>query len=157
ADEAETLQRPMVLLTVYSEAMQKVAFAHPLCMPGSDATTLATDGPLADKMFHGAYTWASWFWRALVREWRLLSAEEAIHRLTGMPAKTLGLPDRGGIRLGARADVAVFSPEKFGERGTMFEPNQLAQGMHHVLVNGVATLVDGALTGARAGQVLRKH
>jgi N-acyl-D-amino-acid deacylase len=157
ADEAETLQRPMVLLTVYSEEMQKVAFVHPLCMPGSDATTLATDGPLADKMFHGAYTWASWFWRALVREWRLLKPEDAIHRLTGMPAKILGLSDRGAIRVGARADVAVFSPDKFGERGTMFEPNQLAHGMHHVLVNGVPTLIDGALTGARAGQVLRKH
>ena len=99
----------MVLLTVYDEAMQKVAFAHPLCMPGSDATTLATDGPLADKMFHGAYTWAAWFWRALVREWKLLKPEEAVHRLTGMPAKILGLSDRGAIRVGARADIAVFS------------------------------------------------
>jgi N-acyl-D-amino-acid deacylase len=157
ADEAETLQRPMVLLTVYKEAMQKVAFAHPLCMPGSDATTLATDGPLADKMFHGAYTWAGWFWRALVREWRLLKPEEAVHRLTGMPAKILGLSDRGAIRVGARADIAVFSAEEFGERGTMFEPNQLARGMHHVVVNGVTTLSEGALTGARAGQVLRKR
>jgi N-acyl-D-aspartate/D-glutamate deacylase len=157
SDEAETLQRPMVLLTVYDEAMQKVAFAHPLCMPGSDATTLATDGPLADKMFHGAYTWAAWFWRALVREWRLLKPEEAVHRLTGMPAKILGLSDRGAIRVGALADIAVFSEDKFGERGTMFEPNQLAHGMHHVVVNGVATLSNGVLTGARAGQVLRKR
>jgi N-acyl-D-aspartate/D-glutamate deacylase len=108
-------------------------------------------------MFHGAYTWAAWFWRALVREWRLLKPEEAVHRLTGMPAKILGLSDRGAIRVGARADIAVFSEEKFGERGTMFEPNQLAHGMHHVVVNGVATLSNGALTGARAGQVLRKR
>ena len=157
ADEAETLQRPMVLLTVYDEAMQKVAFAHPLCMPGSDATTLATDGPLSGKMFHGAYTWAAWFWRALVREWRLLTPEEAVYRLTGMPARILGLSDRGAIRVGARADIAVFSEAEFGERGTMFEPNQLARGMHHVVVNGVTTLSDGALTGARAGQVLRKR
>ncbi len=157
ADEAETLQRPMVLLTVYDEEMQKVAFAHSLCVPGSDATTLATDGPLADKMFHGAYTWASWFWRSLVRDWRLLKPEEAVHRLTGMPAKILGLSDRGTIRLGACADIAVFSAEEFGERGTTFEPNQLAHGMHHVVVNGVATLSGGALTGARAGQVLRKR
>ena len=57
---------------------------------------------------------------------------------------------------GIRADVAVFSEEEFGERGTTFEPNQLAHGMHHVVVNGVATLSAGALTGARAGQVLRR-
>ena len=157
ADEAEMLQRPMVLLTVYDEEMQKVAFAHSLCVPGSDATTLATDGPLADKMFHGAYTWAGWFWRSLVRDWRLLKPEEAVHRLTGMPAKILGLSDRGAIRLGACADIAVFSAEEFGERGTTFEPNQLAHGMQHVVVNGVATWSGGALTGARAGQVLRKR
>ena len=94
-------------------------------------------------MFHGAYTWAAWFWRALVREWRLLKPEEAVHRLTGMPAKILGLSDRGAIRVGARADIAVFSENEFGERGTMFEPNQLAHGMHHVVVNGVATLSNG--------------
>ena len=76
----------MVLLTVYDEATQKLAFAHPLCMPGSDATTLAPDGPLAGKIFHGAYTWAAWFWRAMVREWKLLKPEEAVHRLTGLPA-----------------------------------------------------------------------
>ena len=108
-------------------------------------------------MFHGAYTWAGWFWRALVREWRLLTPQEAVHRLTGMPAGILGLSDRGAIRVGARADIAVFSAQDFGERGTTFEPNQLARGMHHVIVNGVATLSDGALTGARAGQVLRKR
>jgi N-acyl-D-aspartate/D-glutamate deacylase len=157
ADEAETLQRPMVLLTVYDEAMQKVAFTHPLCMPGSDATTMAPDGPLAGKMFHGAYTWAAWFWRAMVRDWRLLKPEEAVHRLTGMPAKILGLSDRGAIRVGARADIAVFSAEEFAEAGTTFEPSQLAHGMHHVIVNGVVTLSGGALTGARAGQVIRKR
>ena len=59
--------------------------------------------------------------------------------------------------VGARADIAVFSADEFGERGTMFEPSQLARGMRHVVVNGVTTLSDGALTGARAGQVLRKR
>ena len=106
-----------------------MAFAHPLCMPGSDATTLAPDGPLAGTVFHGAYTWAAWFWRSLVRERRLLTPEEAVHRLTGMPAELLGLTDRGVLRAGARADIAVFDGERFGERGTTFEPNQLATGM----------------------------
>jgi N-acyl-D-amino-acid deacylase len=74
-----------------------------------------------------------------------------------MPAKILGLSDRGAIRIGARADVVVFAADEFGERGTTFEPNQLARGMRHVVVNGVAVLSDGALTGARPGQVLRKR
>ena len=81
-----------------------------------------------------------------------------MHRLTGMPAKILGLSDRGAIRVGARADIAVFSADEFGERGTTFEPNQLAHGMHHVIVNGVVTLVrrrpDGRARRAGAAQTL---
>ena len=57
---------------------------------------------------------------------------------------------------GARADVVVFDPHGFEERGTTFEPNLLAAGMRHVLVNGVPALRDAQLTGARAGEVLRR-
>jgi N-acyl-D-amino-acid deacylase len=154
-DEAETPQRPMVILHAYSESSQKLAFTHPCCMPGSDATTLAPDGPLAGSVFHGAYTWASWFWRALVREWKLLKPEQAVNRLTGLPASILGLTDRGLIQVGACGDIAIFDAGQFGERGTTFEPNQLAHGMRHVLVNGVLTLHNGERTGRRAGSVLR--
>jgi N-acyl-D-amino-acid deacylase len=156
-DEVETLQRPMVILHAYTEASQKLAFTHPLCMPGSDATTLAPDGPLAGSVFHGSYTWASWFWRALVREWKLLAPEQAVNRLTGLPASILGLQDRGTIRVGAYADLSVFDPNEFGERGTTFEPNQLAQGMKHVLVNGVPAMRDGQRTAERNGRVVRRQ
>ena len=70
-------------------------------MPGSDATTLAPDGALEGKTFHGAYTWAAWFWRAMVRDWKLMTPEAAVHKLTGLPASILGLSDRGAIRVGA--------------------------------------------------------
>ena len=56
----------MVIINAYTEEEQREAFAHPCCVPGSDATTLAPDGPLAESFFHGAYTWASWFWRFMV-------------------------------------------------------------------------------------------
>ena len=151
------LHQPMVILLVMSEATQKLAFGHSLCMPGSDATTLAPDGPLAGKVFHGAYTWAAWFWRATVREWRLLTPAEAVHKLTGLPAAILGLSDRGMLRVGAHADVAVFDADEFGERGTTFEPNQLAHGMRHVIVNGVHTLADGAHTNMRAGAIIKRQ
>jgi N-acyl-D-amino-acid deacylase len=157
ADAGEALHRPMVILNVMSEATQKLAFGHPLCMPGSDATTLAPDGPLATRVFHGAYTWASWFWRATVREWKLLKPEEAVNRLSGRPAAILGLADRGTIASGAHADIAIFDPQEFGERGTTFEPNQLARGMHHVIVNGALTLGHGAPTGTRAGAIIKRH
>ncbi len=152
----DELHKLIVIIHAYSEEQQREAFAHPLCVPGSDATTLAPDGALAGSFFHGAYTWASWFWRFMVRDERLLAPEDAVFRLTGQPAERIGLSDRGVLREGARADVAVFDPEAFGERGTVYEPNLLATGMRHVLVNGVPTLRDGELTGERAGQVLRR-
>jgi len=154
---ADDTRRLMVILHAYDEQQQREIFTHPLCMPGSDATTLTPDGPLADSFFHGAYTWASWFYRFMVRETSLLTPAEAVHRLSGLPAETLGLRDRGVLRPGARADVAVFDGARFEDTGTTFEPNQLAEGMAHVLVNGVVTLRDGDLTGDRAGEVLRRR
>jgi N-acyl-D-aspartate/D-glutamate deacylase len=152
----EEPHRLMVIINAYSEQEQREAFAHPCCVPGSDATTLAPDGPLAASTFHGAYTWASWFWRFMVREERLLSPAAAVHKLTAQPAARLGFSDRGLLRPGMRADVAVFDADRFAERGTTFEPNRLADGMVHVLVNGVPTLRDGRLTGERGGMVLRR-
>ena len=154
--DVEELHRLMVIIHAYSEEQQREAFAHPLCVPGSDATTLAPDGSLAHSFFHGAYTWASWFWRFMVRDEGLLTPADAVHRLTGQPAERIGLSDRGVLREGARADVVIFDAERFSERGTVFEPNLLAEGMQHVVVNGVPTLRDGRLTGERGGMVLRR-
>ncbi len=125
-------------------------------MIGSDATALAPDGPLAREVFYGAYTWASWFWRRMVRETRTFTAQEAIRRLAGLPADTFGIHGRGYLRLGYKADLIAFDPERFGETGNVSEPNRLAVGMSQVLVNGVPTLRDGLLTGARGGEVLRR-
>ena len=145
----------MVIAYAYRAEDIRAAFEHPLCMIGSDATALATDGILAGKSFHGAYTWAGWFWRHFVRDTAMLRPEEAVRRLTSLPAGRLRLSDRGVLRRGAYADLAIFDPRKFGERGTTFEPNQPAAGMMHVLVNGTVALRDGQLTGARGGQVIR--
>jgi N-acyl-D-aspartate/D-glutamate deacylase len=145
----------MVILLCYSPEQQAAFFSHPDCIPASDATTLAPDGPLARSMFHGAYTWAAWFYRFMVREKRLLSPEEAVHRMSGLPASVLGLKRRGRLKVGMAADVAVFDPAGFSERGTVFEPNALATGMRDLFVNGIATLREGSATGERAGRVVR--
>jgi N-acyl-D-amino-acid deacylase len=154
-DEIDDLHGPMILGYAYDEADMRMVFDHSGCMVGSDATALAPEGPLREMFFHGAYTWAAWFFRHFVHEKKQMSLEEAIRRLTGLPAKRLGLADRGVLREGAFADITIFDPALFAERGTTFEPNQLAAGMRHVIVNGNVTLRDGKLTGARAGQVLR--
>lgn len=107
-------------------------------------------------MFHGAYTWATWFLRHFVRERKFLTLEEGIRRLTSLPAHTFGIKDRGVVRKGAWADLSIFDPLNVSDRGTVFEPNQIAEGMVHVLVNGVLTLKNGLLTGQRNGQVIRR-
>ena len=146
----------MVLILAYTPDQQAPIFAHPLCMPGSDATTLAPDGPLANSVFHGAYSWASWYFHFMVHERKLLSPAQAVHRMTLLPALTLGLKDRGCIATGNWADLAIFDADKFQATATTFDANRLATGMHHVLVNGVATLRQGARTGQHGGKVLRR-
>ena len=146
-----------IVESMYSDQQQQDVFSHPLCMPGSDAIDLATDGPLGNSTFPGAYTWASWFYRFMVREKGALTREQAVHKLTGLPARVLGLNDRGVLKPGAWADIAVFDPERFAEQGTLGDPNQLAQGMRHVLVNGKLALKDGELTGERTGKIIRRE
>jgi len=147
----------MTIIHCYSKDEQMQTFVHPLCVPGSDATDLAPDGPLANSTFHGAYTWASWYYRFMVQEMDALSPQETIYRLTGLPAKIMNLPDRGILKVGNPADIVIFDPRTFTECGTTFEPNLLATGVKHVFVNGVPTLYNGALTGNRGGEVLRRQ
>jgi N-acyl-D-aspartate/D-glutamate deacylase len=155
AADAADLLHPMVILKTYTEEQLRTTYLAETCLIGSDATALAPDGPLAGEVFYGAYTWAAWFWRRMVRETGSFTRAAAIHRLAGMPADVFALPERGRIATGLKADVVVFDPDRFGELGTVEQPNRLATGMRHVFVNGVHTLAEGAQTGARGGEVLR--
>jgi N-acyl-D-amino-acid deacylase len=150
---------PNVLWTglVMTEDDLEETYVSPTCMPESDATALATDGPLTEQSFLGAYTWATYYLRRFVRERRALTIEEGIHRMTELPARRLGLSDRGVLREGAWADLVVLDPVRVAERGTLAAPNQYAVGIEQVLVNGEPALQDGAMTGTRAGRVLRKQ
>ncbi len=154
--EIDTLHEVLIIELIYDEADLRLPFEHPSCMVGSDATALATDGPLAGRCFHGAYTWASWFLNHFVKETKTFALEEAVRRLTSLPAKTFGIRDRGVLQRGAWADIAIFDLSRFRERGTVFEPNQIADGMMHVLVNGSLALKNGAMTGQRPGRVIRR-
>lgn len=92
--------------------------------------------------------------REAVMERRLLTLEQAIHAGTGLTASVHGLSDRGMIREGARADVVVFDPAKIRDVATFDHPHAYAEGMVHVLVNGVFAVRDGKFTDARPGQIL---
>ncbi|HKG26871.1 MAG TPA: amidohydrolase family protein, partial [Thermomicrobiales bacterium] len=154
--EADDPHAPMVVCLSYEEDELLHTYRHDLCTIGSDATALATDGPLAGSTFLGAYTWAAWFFRRFVRERRAFTVEAAVQKLAAAPAARFGLADRGRLAEGLRADVIVFDPATFAERGTLESPNRLAVGMDHVIVNGVLTLHNGQPTGDHGGEVLRR-
>jgi N-acyl-D-aspartate/D-glutamate deacylase len=89
-----------------------------------------------------------------VREEKVLTLENAVRKMTSLPAQILGLRDRGQIREGFAADVVVFDPAQVGETNSFEQPKSYAAGVSHVLVNGVAVIDGGRHTGARPGKVL---
>jgi N-acyl-D-amino-acid deacylase len=90
-----------------------------------------------------------------VREQKVLTLEEAVRKMTSMPAQRVGIQDRGLLRVGMKADVVVFDPARIVDRATFDRPHQYADGVSHVIVNGVLVLDEGKMTGARPGRVLR--
>jgi dihydroorotase/N-acyl-D-amino-acid deacylase len=90
-----------------------------------------------------------------VREKGLLSLEEAIRKMTSLPAARLGLSDRGLVRPGMKADLAVLDPATVRDRATFEKPHQYAEGVSLVVVNGEVVLEGERMTGARPGRVLR--
>ena len=92
--------------------------------------------------------------RKYVREDHLLTLPEAIRKFTSLPASRLHLTDRGTLKVGMWADIAVFDPDKIRDLATYDNPNQLAEGMQFVFVNGIAVIRDGKMTQALPGKVL---
>ena len=91
-----------------------------------------------------------------VRERHVLTLEDAIHKMTGLPAATLKLADRGALRAGARADLAVFDANTVVDLATFEKPHQYPAGIPYVIVNGLLAVDAGRFTGARAGRVIRR-
>jgi N-acyl-D-amino-acid deacylase len=90
-----------------------------------------------------------------VRDGHVIPLEEAIRKLTSLPADTLRVKDRGRLQPGLFADVVVFDPATIADRATYEAPHQYAIGMRHVFVNGAQVLRDGEHTGATPGRVVR--
>lgn len=120
-------------------------------------TVVGSDGLPCDPRPHPRL-WGS-FPRVLahyVRDRGLLTLPVAIRKMTGLTADRLGLTDRGYIRPGLAADLVLFDPERIADRASYDDPQQPADGVLRVWVNGVATLADGTVTGARGGRMLRR-
>jgi len=85
----------------------------------------------------------------------IISLEDAIRKMTSLPAQTLGIRDRGLLKPGMQADITIFDPDKVIDKGTYQDPIQFPEGIEYVIVNGTVTVKNGVYTGRRAGKVLR--
>ena len=90
-----------------------------------------------------------------VREEKRTTLQDAVRRLSSFPATNLGIQDRGFVKAGMKADLAIFDPATIGDKATFDQPQQFAVGMRHVFVNGQAVLINGDMTGARPGRAVR--
>ena len=140
--------------------LQKI-LERPWVVPGSDASLRAPWGPLgADHPHPRAYGTMPRFFRLLTGRVeghaRICSREEAVRRMTSVPAARFGIRDRGVVRAGAYADLAIWREEEFIGNATYMSPHSFASGMETVLVNGVVAYRSGAFTQNRAGDFLER-
>jgi len=123
-------------------------------------TMVASDGRLvAPGMGHPHPRWYGTFPRVLgryVREKEVLSLPEAIHKMSALPAATMGLTDRGLLREGMKADLVIFNPETVADKATFEKPHQYPEGIPYVIINGQVSHDNGEFQHLKAGQVLRK-
>lgn len=132
--------------------------SHPLFSLGVDTFTSTVEGPLADVTRHPlSYAGHVRYLTHHVGEQGTLTLEEAIRKMTSMPAEHFALSDRGRLAPGKAADVVVFDPDRLAEVATLDSPVAYARGVEHVLVNGVAVVDDGEHTGARPGRHLARR
>ena len=123
---------------------------------GSDEASLAPEGVFLRSSPHPrAYGNVARLLAHYVREKKVISLGEAIRRLSSLPAKTLGLSDRGSLAPGYAADIVVFDAAAVQDRATYENPHEYSVGVRHVFVNGVQVLANGEHTKAKPGRVVR--
>ncbi|MEO5895179.1 MAG: D-aminoacylase [Vicinamibacterales bacterium] len=122
---------------------------------GSDASSMSPELPFTKSSAHPrAYGNFARLLGKYVREEKVIPLEEAVRKLSGLPATNLELESRGFLREGMFADVVVFDPATIADRATFEAPHQFAVGMQHVFVNGKHVLKNGEHTGAKPGRAL---
>jgi N-acyl-D-amino-acid deacylase len=152
ADNAQT----GALYFMASEADLTYGLKQPWTSIGLDAGEASLDGPLYEAHAHPR-EWGSMprFLGHYVRDEHLLPLDQAIRKITSMPATREHLTDRGQIRVGAYADVTVFNADTIIDRATYAEPAKLSEGVSYVFVNGKLEYDNGKLTGETAGRPMR--
>jgi N-acyl-D-amino-acid deacylase len=123
---------------------------------GSDADSQAPEGVFMKSSSHPrAYGNFARVLGHYVRDEHATTLQDAVRRLSSLPATNLGIRQRGWLKPGYYADVVVFDPAKVQDHATFEKPKQLATGVENVFINGIQVLQDGKHTGAKPGRVVR--
>jgi N-acyl-D-amino-acid deacylase len=139
-----------------SEPDVALAVSQPWVSFNNDSQGTSPRGILGQEHPHPrAYGTFPRILRKYVREDKLLSLEDAIRKMTALPAQRMRFADRGVLKAGQWADVVIFDPDRIADRATFAQPHQLSVGMDYVLVNGVPVIAAGKATGALPGKVLK--
>jgi N-acyl-D-amino-acid deacylase len=149
--DTDEQHRAIAILDLMDEGDVQTVMRHPTTMIGSDGI------PLGGKPHPRLYGTFARVLGRYARDLGLLRMEEAVHRMTGMPAQKFGLADRGVLRAGNYADLVLFDPATVIDTGTFKEPKRYPAGISDVFVNGVAVVATGRHTGARPGRALRRN
>ncbi len=148
--------RVQAVYFLMSEDNVRKQIALPWVSFGSDAGSMATEGVFLRSSTHPrAYGNFARLLGKYVREEGIISLEEAIRRMTTLPADNLRIKERGSLQPGYFADVVVFDPEEIQDHATYENPHQYSIGVVHVWINGTQVLEDGEHTGATPGRVVR--
>jgi len=152
------IEDPFAGVAVFGMSQPDVTLAlqQPWVGIDNDSSGTSPEGLLGQEHPHPrAYGTFPRILRKYVREGKVLTLEDAIRKMSALPAQRLRLSDRGVLKSGMWADVVVFDPATIRDLATFENPNQLSEGMEYVLVNGVPVIDQGKMTGKLPGKVLR--
>lgn len=146
--------RPHFIMTLQgTEENMMAATVHPLSGPATDVGTYET--PDLITPWPQGYGSIAWFFRRCIKSG--LRLEDTIRKMTSLPASVYQLSDRGVLKAGMKADIAIIDPHAYGPRSTYYDHKAKASGMYYTIVNGVPVVDNGKMTGERPGKVLRKQ
>src|SRR3954471_3093485 len=152
---AEDESRIDTIYFLMTEENVKKEIAKPWVSFGSDEASQAPEGNFLKSNCHPrAYGCFARVLGKYARDEKVMTLEQAIRKLSGLPATNLGLDHRGFVQEGMFADVVVFDPATIGDRATFEKPHQYSVGMKHVFVNGTQVMKDGEHTGGKPGRAL---
>src|SRR5215469_15739435 len=152
ADRGES----QVVISIMDEADVRAAVSDPMVSYGSDSPAQAEDGPLsATKAHPRAFGTFPRVLAEYVRAEHAMRLEEAVRKMTSQAASRVGITDRGLLRPGMMADIAIFDPEKVRDVATYDSPLRYSEGVKAVFVNGRPVVLDGKITDERPGRALR--